>query len=347
MSIVVGSIPKKITYVYKKPISCDIGCKWDIIQSNNKQKAIKLHPAFPVDSENKKSMDTAIKWAKSYSNDSYQIKEIDNDQITNVKIICLEIRGEGGRAYKIQIDDLLFDLREDVLVDAMIQVGIQPGGILNGKYVWAKVGSQTKLIRVDSELHKLILNYEKNSKTKVISKNDLEIGGVYQDKKKNNYIFLGFVNTTEFISKYKKSDRLYNKYYSNTEANLKFSSKEEKGLLCFINCWGDYTKSVSDLLTDKSYSTIEIKKTHSLIRKIGSKKIPKDLISSIREFYLQEIKNQVLQCLGVIPPPKGFSKIGSWDLEYNIIELSKIINMYEVDSDPVNVFNIETLKTFS
>jgi hypothetical protein len=78
-----------------------------------------------------------------------------NNPITNIRVAGLETRGNGGRAYKVVIDDLYyFDLREDVLLEAMIECGINKGGILNGEYIWVKIRSHMKLIRVGSPLHK-------------------------------------------------------------------------------------------------------------------------------------------------------------------------------------------------
>ena len=211
--VAVGSIPEKITYVFSEQISVAVGCEWDISwhESDDGPKTVKqeVTPAFPVDSSDEKTMKRAIQWAsqdgwdfetKSRKTKKHDVQEIENIPVSNVKVLSLEHRGQGGRAYKAIIHDFYIDLREDVLMDTLLQVGVDPGGVLKGEYVWAKMGAQMKLVRVGSELHRLIVEFDSKKDVKPVGKGDLEIGGVYQDRKKNKAVFCGYVNTTNFKS---------------------------------------------------------------------------------------------------------------------------------------------------
>lgn len=347
---IVGSIPKEVTYVYQSLISCRIGG-----DDTLNKKEVKLHPTFPVETGNKKSLETAVKWATSYNQNKYSTENIDNSSIKNVKVISLEHRGQGGRAYKIQIDKFLFDLREDVLVDIMLEVGIQPGGILNGEYTWAKIGSQTKLIRIGSDLHKMILNYKDVKETKPISKNNLEIGGVYQDRQKYDYVFLGHINTTAL----KATDRdlpdfamkqRSNIFYTDSEkASLKFKSVFDKNAMLFIKTYGgDYSSYLDKAINPKTQYVLEIKKSHSLISKVSTLKIPENFISKIRDVNLLSIKDRIGEFVKQAPVKYSSDpRISSWRLQEYIEDFSKYLNMYSVDESPVKIFDPSIYITFS
>lgn len=347
---IAGSIPKEITYVYKPLISCRIG-GYDTLN----KKEVKLHPTFPVETGNKKSLETTGKWATSYNQKNYSTENIDNSSIKNVKVISLEHRGQGGRAYKIQIDKFLFDLREDVLVDIMLEVGIQPGGILNGEYTWAKIGSQTKLIRIGSDLHKMISSYKDVKDTKPVSKNNLEIGGVYKDRKGYNYIFLGHVNTTALkatdrdLPDFAMNERSNIYYNDSTKASLKFKSVFDKNAMLFIKTYnGNYNSYLDKAINPKTQYVLEIKKSHSLISKVDTIKIPENFISKIRDINLISVKNMIGEFVKQVPT-LGFSnpRISSWRLQEDIEHFSKYLNMYSVDESPVKIFDPSIYITFS
>ena len=177
-----AEIPKKISYVYYP-------------QARSREGFMML-PAFPVDPTNKGRMETAKRWAENhysttvYKNGKYiqnpekkediVIEEYDNDPISGVKIVDLEVRGNGGRAYKIALPNKLFvDMREDVLMEVIMKRGVSPGGILNGEFIWCRVGSETKLVLVGSDLHKECLEAMK-FKTKDLLQKEFEVGKLYQ-----------------------------------------------------------------------------------------------------------------------------------------------------------------------
>lgn len=194
-----GTIPKQITYVSgpQTLMEIDLGKELPTEQL--------VTPTFISTSDT--SLITARKWVETkrwrgvnqetnewlYDHTPVQEQTVDNKPITNVRIIGLERRGNGGRAYKVLIDDLyLVDLREDVLMDTMNQHGIDPGRKLKGRYIWAKIGSQTKLIMVEGEVEKELQTATdiKEQQHKIESK-DLVVGGIYKMKSKA-MIFFGY-----------------------------------------------------------------------------------------------------------------------------------------------------------
>lgn len=176
-------------------------------------------PSFYTNKDSASMQETAKSWA-----DKEKGEELINNPFSNVKIVGLEQRNEGGRAYKVLIDDLYYvDLREDVLMDVIFAEGIQGGGELNGKFLWAQKGSQMRLILKDSEEYYEALDYGNKRNQVKIKNDDLEVGGVYESLRGDKHIYLGRANTQE-IKEYKLS---YNR--------LDIELKETKNYLIFHN----------------------------------------------------------------------------------------------------------------
>ena len=119
-------IPEKIIIVYR-------------IEENNKYKE-----AFVVPEDNMKVLDTVIKWASSsyYNSTTNKTENYKFGQITienkpcNVKIIDIDYRGNGGRAWKVIFNDKFkVDLRENVLLELITNKNINNGETEN-KLIW-------------------------------------------------------------------------------------------------------------------------------------------------------------------------------------------------------------------
>lgn len=204
-----GSIPEKLSLYSRAP--SDVRWSWDDVEGGERTE--KVRSVFITDTANKKTQETAKVWQETnmlgYDYDdvskTYTRKKVDRSEfitahdipnvpIHNIRIVTLEIRGQGGRAYKCVADigpikDAYFDMREDVLLDCMFQQGISPGGILQGPFIFARVDTDMKPIRVGSLLHdKMIESTEYNQKSTIKS---FEIGNVYEDKAGNKFAYIG------------------------------------------------------------------------------------------------------------------------------------------------------------
>lgn len=356
--VAVGSIPEKISYVYSDQHEVSVGCEWDInwhdVEDAPKTVKKQVTPAFPIDSKDEKGKSRAIAWATSgwdvttrqHVTKKHSIKEVNNTPITNVKVLSLEQRGQGGRAYKALIDNFYVDLREDVLVDTLLQSGVEVGGILKGEYIWAKMGSQMKLVRIGSELHRLIVEFDSKKDIKPVGKKDLEIGGIYQDRKKNRAIFIGYVNTTLFTSINKKNLTYYEK--RNRKATFDFSIKQIKKSLLFYSLY-DYTPLEDSLKkmkhSDNTYS-YDITKTHTYIEKVGQAVIPNGIIQFLRDKAVKDAKNKVLEYTGHNAPKVGYQKIDDSYLEEHIEYNSRHLNLCPY-GETVEPFDVKKLLLFS
>jgi hypothetical protein len=197
-----GYIPEKITY-YCKP-SINIESSFD--ELDIEFFATTAMPAFPIDPTNEKTAATAKQWAQGYGkNIDPRVIETNNDPITSVEIVGLEIRDQGGRAYKAIVrDDLYVDIREDIILEAILNKGIRNGKFINSEFIWCRIGSQMKLVRVGSQLHEAMLKAHERKFKKKLAPSDLVPGKVYENAN-GKYLFIGFAKTAEFKINYTQS----------------------------------------------------------------------------------------------------------------------------------------------
>jgi hypothetical protein len=128
--------------------------------------------------------------------------------MTGMKIISLEHRAEGGRAYKVILPHIVFcsngsrarlcvDLREDVLIDAITTSGIRAGGIMNGKFLFAVLGSQMRIIKEGTDLHRDLIQSTEDRGKKSIPISKLVIGHIYRSRDGIRSVYLGKVDSVE------------------------------------------------------------------------------------------------------------------------------------------------------
>lgn len=355
--VAVGSIPKNISYVFSEEKEVPVGCAWDINWSNSEDepKTIKkkVFPAYPVDSSDTTALTRATNWVNqrkydyttnTYINLPFSIKEEENKPISNIQVLSLEERAQGGRAYKILIDKYYVDLREDVMMDTLLQVGIDPGGILKGEYIWAKMGAQTKLVRIGSELYRLLVEFDSKKDFKSIGKNDLEIGGLYQDKRKNKAIFIGYINTVSF-----KSENGKESWKDTPKATFNFTQKVIKKSMLFyeFSSYESIDQNINMMNSDKRNYYFKIKRTHNYIEKIKQVDISTDIVQRLKNNYIENAKNKILEYTGHRAPEDGHRQLNANELEDHIVYNSDFINI-SVYGDPMpKVFDIKKYLIFS
>lgn len=201
--IIYGGIPDKITYVVTKTHMVTRG--WHGIDDLWIADPVEATPAFPVDPESKSSIETAERWATGWRHNGVATKvESENSPIKSVQLLTIEVRDEGGRAYKVRLDgvgdgmggnSLYVDMREDVVLDALLVNGVKKGGTLAGPFVWGRFQSQLRLVRVGSSLHKAMLDAASRMAEKIVSPKDYVVGGVYLNRKLEALVYLGPIDT--------------------------------------------------------------------------------------------------------------------------------------------------------
>ena len=188
-------IPENITFIYKLLVN----------RFNND-----FYPSFPVDPLGS-NISTARDWAgKDYSEHNCE------NLFKSIKIIHLDERGNGGRAYQVLVTPqndsskkFLVDLREDVIMDILIRKGVLVGGIVEEDFVVIMEGSSTKLILKDSDKYLEGLKDNLKRSAGKIKPSTLKLGncyeslsgkkGVYLGKHNKEYVFLtGFSEKDQF-----------------------------------------------------------------------------------------------------------------------------------------------------
>lgn len=163
-----GDIPKRITTVYR----------------GDKR-------GWVADADNKKRVESIREAAGSTGTETTR----DNTPMKEVKVVGIEYRSQGSSVYNVQTPDGgIFDMNNTDILQVMIDVGVQAGGILQGEYIWARVHTGMCLILVGSKAHKDIIEYMALGSNKIIKPREFEVGGIYQSKSEIK-IFLGWYMT--------------------------------------------------------------------------------------------------------------------------------------------------------
>lgn len=161
--------------------------------------------AFATDAAKPNTHETAERWAKTAGykwnpvtkknvprENGFIIVDVDNKPFKGLKIYDIDIRSEGGRAYKVQTEEgWAFDCREDTILDTIIEEGIGKNGYMKGEFIWAKAGSQMKITRIGSALYQKAQKDMGKIKKGKIKNKDLEYGSIYINARGDIELYLG------------------------------------------------------------------------------------------------------------------------------------------------------------
>jgi hypothetical protein len=186
----------RVTYVSRKPEDVT-----DLLGNS-----IVVADTMAYNSESKTAPSTALRWAEGYHFNRQTAFTPEPIEVVNrefsITIIDIDVRAEGGRAYKI-IDDKnrRFDLREDQILEIIAACGINKGGRVPGQFMWGILGSQVKLVLVGGQLYNEMkeraeeLKVQAERKATGLSPNNskLQVGHVYEKRDKSIHAFVGRV----------------------------------------------------------------------------------------------------------------------------------------------------------
>lgn len=315
MKIRSGHIPVDIVYIFGAPVR--VTRRWDEAdQPEDELTYTEVTPAFVSDADNQKTINTGMNWASSMCskwNPTTRQVEVtgtvqkikkENQPISGIKVIGLEHRGEGGRAYKVVTPDgFYFDLREDVLLDTMLTRGIQPGGVLSGEYQWARVGTEMKLVRVGSQLYTALLEAGERSILASIPKAKFEVGRIYESKQGERGVFLGYITTEAWKLDWPNGRSTFSNRYMNTSEKPTLTAKKlNRHMLWFdVSHWSLKDKKVDptpQLLKGALASTdlshhFKLRGTHCMVREVGSVELPEDVVEQVRQKALAAYQKKI------------------------------------------------------
>ena len=328
-----GNIPEKLKLFVCDPIKITVTYDDSDIKIGN---SFMASETFVSDAENAKTCATGESWAeraktrwnpttRTYDEGSFRTEDVDNVPIKDVVITSLEHRGQGGRAYKVIVNQRYYvDLREDVLLDAILNVGISAGGKLNGEYIFAKVGSQMKLIRCESALHNELIKammIKQSAKLK-----NLKIGRVYKNKT-TAMVYLGKVSTTKLeLIEDTNANNSYSPYYARQTKTIKgIKQTPMEGMIFyeFYSFQDDHTKI--DFTNDYRFV---IRKTHSIKVDTGlDVQIPDNWLETLQKHALKNAMiEQLRRC------NNNYSKYHAVDY---LVEKSELLNINGIN----HIFN--------
>lgn len=272
---IVGYVPAKMTYVQREP--SEVSDYWEHdFWDDEKPPTRTVRETFVVDADNPKTRQTATGWAGSKK---ATFTDKPNDPINELEVVSLERRAEGGRAWKVLIDGTYYvDLREDVLLDCLRHGPGVKKGMLKGPFVWCGVGTQMKLVRVGSTLYGVVLAASKRKAAKDVKK--FEVGGVYENRKGEQSVYLGQVDT-EYAVDVNYEENMKRSYYQ-TKLPVCYRVVEERN----VQLWCDipsYHKTFKEMMTKgkhpnasgRCYWCFKTVKGRTMAGKVGDENVDK------------------------------------------------------------------------
>lgn len=341
---VVGSIPTKVVYVFANEVSEKIGCEFD------KNKIVKgriTHTADANDKYDYNKVSALTKKITSYSTRDpivIEDEEADNVELTDIKLLNISTSGYNGRSYKALLNNkYIIDIREDVVMDTILNNGISKNGKLKGKFIWGRQNGKNRLVRVGSEIHSLLIEYEQRKSKPVLKPDTFVVGGVYQDKRKNKYIYLGKGNTVEYIKENTPS-----RWMPGYTADYVFKEKPIKSIMSFLYVHNpDSIKDIQTYVDNReNLKNATLASSVKFIEQVGKVKVPKNVFEFIREESIKSIKNDILEFSGAIKPKYQF-KITAMSLEYRLIQTSANIHLHGVKEETPELFDIKKYLVFA
>lgn len=323
-----GYIPDDVTIVYAPKQS--VNTRWEgspdetafIVERD-------VFPAFAVPSDKTDRLKTAREWAQHkchqwvWNEEKGSGKDValgEPAEVTQknspqtLHLCGLEIRDEGGRAYKVVTDEgYYFDLREDVVLELAIQCGIKKGGELGGKYLWAVMGSQMRLVREGSILHQMMKEATTRGTMKKLGSGQLDVGGVYRTKKGDTAIFLGYVMSAKKADQAAKKKLLWVEVasYTTPEEKVKelFSPKNFK--LKKKATTKDYAAR-DDIDGPEGLYHVKITASHSMIEQVGTVQLPEGVITKTHQLCVLGMQARMMYLEEHRKYTERQNKTGSW-----------------------------------
>jgi hypothetical protein len=242
-----SKIPEKIVYISgkKTTISLSFDDYKTVILSEE------VTPAFIASATSEKSIETGKEWVRNKNFDisiEPSLCFVENKEITSIRVVGLEHRSQGGRAWKVVLPNGFFvDFREDILLETIRTVGVKEGGFLNGSFVWASIGSQIKLIRVDSELYKQIIKENKISAISSVQCSELEPMTFYRERKGDVALYLGKVRCLSVENKVIRVE--IPTWWGFGFSNYEHKTIPQKAKICVKHLWIESYKWSNEPLT--------------------------------------------------------------------------------------------------
>lgn len=303
MKIRSGYIPSDIIYTFG--ISKKVARKWELAtQPDNELEFHSVTPALVADVDNtqknknnKRDAESACFVFDPVTQSAVRIANVQQVEVENVPMSGLRVvtveSTDGTMGYKVMTPNgYLVNICNDVLLEAMTKVGIEPGGILAGEYLWGLVESTIKLVRIDSELFEALLDAGDRHVMSTIPKNSLTPGMIYETKTGERGLFLGWVNSTAWALLWQDKKGEYTCQYRIEGAVPKLFAKPLRRSMLWFDV-GQlierstikpietlFTKALNEPKLDIRF---RLKTAHKMIKEVEPLPIPSDIVEQVRQ----------------------------------------------------------------
>lgn len=291
MKVKYGHVPEELVYVQGAKRKIVITWEDTELEAGETATIEEVTPCYVGDSTNKKTTETGRSWAKQTFNGKRTPVEVirKNEPISGLRIMGQDYRHNGASVYKVvDPEGNYFDFRDDVMLDAMRTAGVSPGGILNGEYKWARIGTATKLVRIGSALHTAVEQANVRVDRKRISLKDVVPGNLYETKSGTVYLFVGMTRgwNVTCSEDFKSGTRVAEDYYARWHQAQ--ANPHHYGLRQYVNQpkpvppprleipWGPYKERLWLKITDFAVGKSEEKQKESIeasVKRTFDKKI--------------------------------------------------------------------------
>lgn len=249
-----GYIPPTITFISRKPET--IVNEWE---DGGEINSFEASPTYVA--TNEKTVESGKSWARGWRDRAKTtVTPANNNPFKGLRITSYEHRSEGGGAFKAIADGQWYvDLRTDTLLDILVNHSVKNGEVQGAEFIWARVGSQAKVVRVGSSLYAKLVESTALDKVKPPKASDLQPGDVYEAKTGQKAVFMGWCSTIQMTE---------GNHYANELPALTRVPK--------IQCW-----CRGDSVRFEAY-TFEFKKSTSYRTKVGHKPVPSSWPEKVR-----------------------------------------------------------------
>ena len=159
---ITSSIPDKITYIISNQKQLYRGYNYHLsLILTPEQKKQMITPALAADAADKNMVNKCIRNSGTFNLPKVNTITMDNIPTSNVRLVSFDTKFSGVSSYKVIVNNLYVDLQEEVLLESILNEGVEAGGLLKGEFIWAKIANRLKLIKVGSNIYNNIINFQK------------------------------------------------------------------------------------------------------------------------------------------------------------------------------------------
>jgi len=252
-----------------------------------------------------------------------KIEVIDNTNIHNIQLDCSNshsMRCTVHGAYNVPFTKLS-------LLETIKKSCVRGGGKIIGDFIWIKIESELKLIRIGSDVHSAAMRAISRRNSKKIPTKELVPGNIYETSAGRKYLFVDFVDVKIF---HWKSSKIVDPY---GEGNLIISEKSKKLFFIEMKVYVEDKKFFSSL-EENDFEILKyrsrIQNDHSFVNVVSKYKLQKSFINNFRNYYRGLMKQYFIDVsLGKLSKNYITNYLVNYSIYFNIKKNKEVIKDFE------------------